>query len=389
MQAENSDSRTDNAMTDDPIAAGADFGGLASATAARIATLVRPAIRDLGAYQVPDARGLIKLDAMENPYPLPPELREPWLEALREQALNRYPDPRASALQSALRATMGIPSDLGLVLGNGSDELIQMLALTLGGPGRKLLSFEPGFVMYRMIATFAGLAYVGLPLRAQDFALDLDAALAAIEEHQPVATFIAYPNNPTGNLFAAERIARLIEASPGLVVVDEAYAPFTDHSFLPRLGDWPNLLVLRTVSKMGLAGLRLGYLAGPNAWIDEIDKTRLPYNINVLTQASAVFALRHAEVFAAQTQLIRAERERLAQALARLDGLRIYPSEANFILLRLPRGTAKAVFEGLKAKGVLIKNLDGAHPQLADCLRVTIGTADENQAFLDALAALL
>lgn len=360
-----------------------------SPTAPAVDALVRPAIRALSRYHVPDATGLIKLDAMENPHSLPEALREPWLDALRDQALNRYPDPQASLLQTALRATMAIPADMGLVLGNGSDELIQMLALTLGGPGRSLLSFEPGFVMYRMIATFAGLDYIGLPLLAEDFALNLDVALTTIEEHQPVLTFIAYPNNPTGNLFEAESIARIIEASPGLVVVDEAYAPFTDHSFLSRLGDWPNLLVLRTVSKMGLAGLRLGYLAGPTEWINEIDKTRLPYNINVLTQASAVFALRHAEVFDAQTRMIRAERERLAAALLLMDGVQVYPSEANFLLLRLPQGTAARVFGDLKTRGVLIKNLDGLHPQLRDCLRVTVGTEEENHAFLVALAATL
>ncbi len=355
--------------------------------ASSVDMLVRPSIRALSAYHVPDATGLIKLDAMENPYPLPLELRESWLAALREQALNRYPDPQASAVQAALRTTMGIPADMDLVLGNGSDELIQMLALALGGSGRVLLSFDPGFVMYRLIALFAGLDYVGVPLCVDDFALDADAALAAIDTHQPVVTFIAYPNNPTGNLFNAETLARIIQASPGLVVIDEAYAPFTDHSFLPRLGEWPNLLVLRTVSKMGLAGLRLGYLAGPPAWIREIDKTRLPYNINVLTQASAVFALRHAEVFEAQTRAIRAEREQLTTALMAMDGVRVYPSEANFLLLRMPAGTAGPVFEGLKKRGVLIKKLDGAHPQLHDCLRVTVGTAADNQAFLAAFVA--
>jgi histidinol-phosphate aminotransferase len=353
-----------------------------------LTTWVRPEIRALTAYPVPSASGLIKLDAMENPYALPESLREPWLAALRDQALNRYPDPQAQDLQAALRETMGIAPEMGLVLGNGSDELIQMLALTLGGPGHKILSLEPGFVMVRLIATFAGLAYVGVPLQADDFALDLHATLAAIEQHQPALTFIAYPNNPTGNLFETEAIAAIIAASPGLVVVDEAYAPFTDHSFLPRLGDWPNLLVLRTVSKMGLAGLRLGYLAGPPEWIAEINKTRLPYNINVLTQASAVFALAHAEVFDAQTREIRAERERLALALSAMDGLHVYPSQANFILLRLAEGGASRVFAALKDHGILIKNLDGAHAQLRDCLRVTVGTAEENQAFLHAFATV-
>jgi histidinol-phosphate aminotransferase len=243
--------------------------------------------------------------------------------------------------------------------------------------------------MYRMITLFAGMEYVGVPLKADDFALDLDATLAAIAREQPALVYIAYPNNPTGNRFDAGAIEQLIEASPGLVIVDEAYAPFTDHSFLPRLGDWPNLLVMRTVSKMGLAGLRLGYLAGPPAWITQIDKVRLPYNINVLTQASATFALRHRHVLDAQTESIRRERAELFAALSGIDGLQPYPSEANFILVRTPPGRAGAIFDGLLSRGVLIKKLDGSHPLLTDYLRITVGTADENAACVDALRATL
>jgi histidinol-phosphate aminotransferase len=351
--------------------------------------LVRPEIRRLSAYHVPDAAGLVKLDAMENPYPWPEALKSDWLDTLREAALNRYPDPQGRIVQEALRESMGIPADQGLLLGNGSDELIQMLALTVARPGAKVLSVDPGFVMYRMIALFAGMGYVGVPLRPHDFSLDLPAVLEALEREQPALTFIAYPNNPTGNLFDAAAIERIVESAPGLVIVDEAYAPFTDASFLPRLGDWPNLLVMRTVSKMGLAGLRLGYLAGPAEWLAEIDKVRLPYNINVLTQASAAFALRHKAVLDGQTQLIRTERARLFEALAAIPGIRPYPSEANFILLRLPKARADATFAGLKARGVLVKNLNGAHPLLADCLRITVGTPEENDAFLAALAASL
>jgi histidinol-phosphate aminotransferase len=231
--------------------------------------------------------------------------------------------------------------------------------------------------------------YVGVPLSAKDFSLDLPAVLKAMEREQPVAVFLAYPNNPTRNLFAADDIEHIIAAAPGLVIVDEAYAPFTDRSFLPRLGEWPNLLVMRTVSKMGLAGLRLGYLSGPAEWIAEIDKTRLPYNINVLTQASAVFALRHKDVLDDQTMRIRKERSRLLDALSAQDGILPYPSEANFVLFRLPDHRAGEVFESLKADGVLVKNLDGSHPSLADCLRVTVGRPQENDAFLHALAAAL
>ncbi len=353
------------------------------------AELIRPEIQTLRAYHVPDARGLIKLDAMENPYAWPEDLRDNWLAALRDVELNRYPDPQGHALQERLREVMGLPGDMGLLLGNGSDELILMLALAVAEPGRTMLSLDPGFVMYRLIALFAGLDYVGVPLKHDDFTLDLDATLAAIERTQPVLTFIAYPNNPTGNLFDTAAIEQIIAASHGLVIVDEAYAPFTDNSFLPRLGDWPNLLVLRTVSKMGLAGLRLGYLVGAPGWIGEIDKVRLPYNINALTQASTDFALRHRTVLDEQTAAIRAERTRLFVRLAELDGLRPYPSDANFILARTRPGRAGRVFQGLLDHGVLIKKLDGTHPLLTDCLRMTVGTPAENTALLEALQSVL
>jgi histidinol-phosphate aminotransferase len=365
---------------------------------ALIDNLLRPEIRSLRAYHVPDSTGLIKLDAMENPYGWPESLRDDWLRALRDAELNRYPDPRARELQATLRETMSIPSGMDVLLGNGSDELIQMLAFAVASPGRSdqagraLLSLDPGFVMYRMIGLFAGLNYVGVSLNAADFSLDLDATLAAIRQHRPVLTFIAYPNNPTGNLFDPQHIERIIEASEGLVIVDEAYAPFTDASFLPRLGEWPNLLVMRTVSKMGLAGLRLGYLAGPVEWVEQIDKIRLPYNINVLSQASATFALRNRHVLDAQTQAICEERARLADALAELGAggrLLSFPSDANFILTRVAPGRAGAIFDGLRTRGILIKNLDGAHPLLANCLRITVGHPEENARLIEALADLL
>ncbi|MGD8310292.1 MAG: histidinol-phosphate transaminase [Chromatiales bacterium] len=354
-----------------------------------IARWVRPEIREIAAYAVPDASGLIKLDAMENPYTWPEDLRGEWSDLLAGVDVNRYPDPRAGALKAALREAMGVPEGMGLLLGNGSDEIIQMLAMTLAAPGRSVLSVDPGFVMYRMIATFCGMGYAGVPLRTDDFGLDLPATLRAIETHRPALVFLAYPNNPTGNLFDESAMLSIIDASPGLVVVDEAYAPFTDRSFMSRLGEHPNLLVMRTLSKMGLAGLRLGLLAGPAEWLAQIDKTRLPYNVNVLTQAGAALALRHREVLERQAGAIRAERGRLFSALAGMDGIRAYPSEANFILFRVPGGRATEVFEGVKAGGVLIKKMDGAHPLLADCLRVTVGTPGENAAFLEALGAVL
>jgi len=351
-----------------------------------VARWVRPEIRELEAYHVQPAAGLIKLDAMENPYPWPESLRDDWAGVLRDTHVNRYPDPTARQVATRLREAMQVPDGMRLLLGNGSDELIQMIALALSGPSRTVMSVEPSFVMYRMIALYAGMRYVGVPLRPDDFDLDLDALLQAMAEHRPAVVFLAYPNNPTANLFDADAMLEVLRKAPGLVVVDEAYAPFTDASFMPQLGRFDNLVVMRTVSKMGLAGLRLGMLAGPAAWLDEFDKVRLPYNINVLTQASADFALRHSELFTQQTEAIRRERTRLAAALARLRGVRVFPSEANFLLVRTPAGQAGAWFEGLRDQGVLIKRLDGAHPALGDCLRPTVGTPTENDALIAAFA---
>jgi len=348
--------------------------------------IIRDEIRALTAYHVPDATGMVKLDAMENPYRLPQEVCRALAERLAGAALNRYPDPAARELKTQLRAAMQIPAGMELVLGNGSDELIQMLALAVARPGAVMLGLEPSFVMFRMIAAFAGMRYVGVPLNA-DLSIDIAAVVAAVEQHQPALIFIAYPNNPTGNLFDADAIARIAAAAPGMVIVDEAYHAFAGASFMPRLAEFPNLLVMRTVSKLGLAGLRLGLLAGHGAWLHHVDKVRLPYNVNVLTQLAAAEVLQHPDVLAAQAAAIRSERTRVFAELRRLPGIEAYVSDANFILFKVAK--ADQVFSGLKQRGVLIKNLHGTHRLLADCLRVTVGTPAENSQFLNALAATL
>ncbi len=357
-------------------------------TLEKVERLVRPEIRKLSAYHVPPAAGLIKLDAMENPWSWPAELQAEWLQVLQAAALNRYPDPTAAELQSVLRTAMQVPDGAQVMLGNGSDELIQMIVQTVAEPGRTIMAPEPTFVMYRQIATVCGLAFSGVPLD-DDFSLDRERMLAVIGERQPAVTFVAYPNNPTGNLFDANLIREMLAVADGLVVVDEAYAPFTDASFMSSLGEYDNLLVMRTVSKLGLAGLRLGMLAGSPAWLEQIDKTRLPYNIGTLNQLTGSFALRHKALFDEQARAIRAEREILAAGLGEYAGLAVYPSEANFILFRAPAGRADALYTGLQSAGILIKNLHGSADALHDCLRVTVGLPDENRAFLDALARLL
>ncbi len=350
--------------------------------------VLRKQILDLSAYKVADAANLIKLDAMENPYTWPESLVAEWLEQLRYVELNRYPDPYAIQLTQSLRTLNKIPTDSGILLGNGSDELIQLLLMALP-TGSKVLAPEPSFVMYKQICLSLELDYHGISLSPETFELDLPAFLAAIEKYQPALIFIAYPNNPTGNLFNPESIHHIIQTAPGLVVIDEAYAPFANASFLPNLTDYPNLILMRTVSKLGLAGLRLGYMAGAAALIDQLNKIRLPYNINTLTQVSAEFALTNHQVFEQQTDLICAERTRVMQELNALPGIFAFPSAANFILFRTPKDTAETLFNSIKQKGILIKILASQGGLLIDCLRVTIGTPDENQQFLQALSSSL
>lgn len=344
---------------------------------------IRPDIRGLSAYHVPDASGLIKLDAMENPWTWPEDLRQEWLQLLHGTDVNRYPDPQAVALAAQLRVSMSVPDNMAMLLGNGSDEIIQMLAMAVNGSGRNILSAEPGFVMYRMIAIWCGMSYTGVPLNAENFSLDMPALRQAIAEQDPALIFLAYPNNPTGNLFDENDILEVLEMAPGLVVVDEAYAPFADTSFMPRLGQYDNLLVMRTVSKLGLAGLRLGMLAGPPAWLEQIDKLRMPYNINVLTQVTARFALAHHEVLDEQTARIRQEREKMLEALQSLKGITAYPSQANFILVRTAPAQADPLFNTLLENGILVKKLHGSHPLLKDCLRFTVGRPEENARLLE------
>jgi histidinol-phosphate aminotransferase len=348
--------------------------------------IIRDEIRALKGYPVPDATGMVKLDAMENPYALPPELRVRLARLVEDASLNRYPDSAGSGLKKLLRRTFEVPDGMELLLGNGSDELIQVSIMAVAKPGAVVLGVEPSFVMFRMIATFAGARYVGVDLR-EDFSLDIERMLGAIERHQPAIIFIAYPNNPTGNLFDAGMIERIIAAAPGLVVVDEAYHAFAAKSFLPRLPNHPNLLVMRTLSKLGLAGIRLGVLAGAGRWLGEIGKVRLPYNVNTLTQIVASEMLQHGNVLTDQAAAIKLERRRLLQRLQEMPGVTAHPSDANFILFRVRQ--AERVFDGLKQRGVLIRSLHGSHRLLADCLRVTVGTPDENAAFLTALTQTL
>jgi len=358
----------------------------------KVDKLIRKEILSLQAYHVPNPGEMIKLDAMENPYHMPVALMDEWLCLIKQAEINRYPDPSAAKLSAALEEYMEVPNKISsvknrIILGNGSDELIQILAMAVAKPGSKILAPEPGFVMYNMIATFVGMEYIGVALM-NDFSLDMPAMLSAIKTHQPALIFLAYPNNPTGNLFSADDIVEIISTAEGLVVVDEAYHPFACESFMTRVGEFDNLLVMRTVSKMGLAGLRLGLLAGPEKWINELDKIRLPYNINILTQVTAQFAIKHADIFEAQAKIIREQREWLFNELSQFVQFEVYQSRANFILLKVLEGDATKIFEDLKQRGILIKNSHSAGGVLTQCLRVTVGKPEENIALINVLKKL-
>ncbi|MCS7101284.1 MAG: histidinol-phosphate transaminase [Burkholderiaceae bacterium] len=349
-------------------------------------TAIREDVRAAAAYAVPDATGLIKLDAMENPYPLPPELAQQLGQRLSQVALNRYPPGDPAPLKAKLARRIGLPDGMQLMLGNGSDELIHLLIQACARRDAAVLCPAPSFVMYEVSARLNRCRFVPVALGA-DFALDREALLAALARERPAVVFIAYPNNPTGNLFDRAAIEAALQAAPGLVVLDEAYLPFAGDTWLPDLARYPNLLVLRTLSKLGLAGARFGYLCGAAALIAELEKVRPPYNVNALTLAAVDLLLDHLAVFERQADAIRAERARLFAALQAMAGVTAYPSAANFILLRVadPAATCAA----LRARGILVKNVAPMHALLAGCLRVTVGTPEENDAFLCALRASL
>ncbi len=322
-------------------------------------SVLRDDVRAIDAYAVPSAVGLIKLDAMENPYPLPPGLMQQLGNRLGRTPLNRYPLSDPKGFKDRLARAMGVPEGMQVMLGNGSDELIHLVIQACARPDAVVLAPWPGFVMYELSARFNRCRFVGVPLKA-DFSLDATALMAAIEEHKPAVVFIAHPNNPTSNLFERAVVEEVIRTAPGLVVVDEAYLPFAQDTWMPQ---------------------------GHPDWIVQFDKVRPPYNVNVLTLAAAELMLENLSILDAQAATLRAERTRLASALADIPGVVAFPSAANFILFRVEK--ADRVFAALKERGILIKNVSHMHALLDGCLRVTVGTAAENQAFIKALRAVI
>ena len=355
---------------------------------------IRDDVRAMQAYVVADATGYLKMDAMENPFGLPPALQAALGQRLGQLALNRYPGTRQNDLKAALAAYAGAPAGSAVLLGNGSDELISLVALACARAQATVLAPVPGFVMYAMSAQLQGLGFVGVPLTV-DFELDEAAMLDAIAQHRPAITFLAYPNNPTATLWDEAVVQRIIDAAGaqgGIVVMDEAYQPFASRSWIERMRAQPerngHVLLMRTLSKFGLAGVRLGYMIGPATLVAEVDKVRPPYNVSVLNTEAALFALEHADVFATQADELRAARTELLAALRAMPGIeRVWDSQANMVLVRVP--DAARAYEGMKARKVLVKNVSTMHPLLAGCLRLTVGSSADNAQMLTALQASL
>ena len=354
---------------------------------------IRRDILTMQAYPASPQGFRVKLDAMESPYTLPQSLSEKWKDAIGDCTVNRYPESDPVTLKNQLADHIGVPQQGALLLGNGSDELIQLLTLALANDKHYLVTPEPGFAIYKMAAMIARMHYCPVSLD-ENFNLDKDLILDAFEQHPCALLCLAQPNNPTGNLWDKDDLSELIAAAPGYVLIDEAYQPFVTASSaldsMALLEKYPNLLVLRTFSKIGFAGLRFGVLIGHHDIIEQLNKIRLPYNIGSLVQKGIGFVLNQYALIEAQVDKICALRETLFKTLCGLDALEVFPTQTNFILFRTPPDTADAIFAALKERGILLKNLSSdSNQRLKDCLRVTVGSAQENEIFYNELQAIL
>ncbi len=352
----------------------------------QIRRLVREDIRNLVPYEPYLFADVIKLDANENPYPFPPEVVQEIFDRLTGDVFTRYPDPWASDLRAKIAEFTGVEAE-NIVLGNGSDELIQLILQTFGGPGKRVVIPVPTFSMYKIHGQVTGTQPVEVP-RDEKFHLKVNDLLTEMKHPSTRVTFLATPNNPSGNCIPAGQIRRIADAVNSLVVVDEAYIDFGGETGRPLLEDYPNLVILRSLSKVALAGLRVGYLLARREVTAELLKVKQPYNLNTFSQRAARVVLDHWPIFRAQIAKIISERERLETELGQIPGVKVFPSQANFILFRVPVPAAE-LHRRLLEQGILVrKNLGRTHG-LPDCLRVTVGTRQENDLFLEKLKRML
>ncbi len=346
----------------------------------------REEIRSLSAYDVPQIRAEVELDSNESPWNLTPGIRAEIEDALKGFEYNRYPDIAADPLRTELAGLHGIKPE-NILVGNGSNEVLMDTLLTYGGPGRLALIFEPTYSMHSGILDITCTKHLDCPLD-ESFMIDEDEAVAYIGRERPDLVFICSPNNPTGNTQKAETIERMLKASNCPVIVDEAYGEFLDGTSVGMLSEFENLILVRTFSKAyQLAALRVGYMLASKEIVDMVDRIRLPYNLNGFSQMAAIIVLKNRKELEGQLVSIRRERAHLLEGLNRIEGVEAFPSDANFILFRTQKD-APLVYDALLDKGVLIRDFSSKRG-LENCLRVTVGTAEENNIFLARLKEVL
>lgn len=351
-----------------------------------IQKLIRKDLRSLVPYEPHPYSNVIKLDANENPHSFPAELIEKLFSGIDGEMFNRYPDPLGEELIKKIALISGFEPE-NIILGNGSDELIQLLLQTFGGPGRKAVIPVPTFSMYKIHSQITGTGYIEVP-RDASFGIDSEVLLKELADPDATVTFIASPNNPTGNAAPESLIESIVQNAQGLIVIDEAYIDFGGRTCVNLIDKYPNVIIMRTFSKIGLAGLRVGYLIASNQIINELLKVKQPYNVNSFSQFAASMVLDNWPLFKKQIDDIVSERNRLSNEMSGMPGITVHPSEANFILFSAQK-RAEDVHRGLLEGGVLVrKNLGNTHG-LSECLRVTVGTREENNVFLEKLRSIV
>lgn len=350
----------------------------------KIINFFREDINSLSEYEVLDSKNMIKLDAMENPYDievkLEMDINQNWQENVN---LNRYPDADCQNLKKNLLKNYSLNEDYDFIVGNGSDELIQIIFHAFLKPENIVLLPKPSFSMYKKIAQVVGLRFEEVLLK-DNFALDINLMLKKIEKLNPALIFLAYPNNPTGNLWDKEDIKKILLKANGLVIIDEAYEAFSGKSFIGQLKDFDNLLIMRTLSKIGFAGIRLGYLFGQKYIIRELNKLRLPFNINSVSQKMSQIYFKNNSFFSAQAEEIIKNREYLQDEMTKIEHIKVYKSKTNFILFKVLKNSADQIFNDVLSDKILIKNMTEI-PGLENCLRVTVGTREECDLFIQSL----